>query len=98
MKYIIAPIAAFTPPLGAVLPRKQDVQVQVPSGRTFGTLFGTESEVLPDNTEIFCSEGPFVIGTGVWYKSTDYSVATDVSVPGLITIRNNSDTDLGITW
>lgn len=99
MKYTIAPDADFTPPLGLVLPRKQDVQATTPpDSRTFADLFSATSDTLPDNTEVFGDSGAYVFASGGWYKMSDYTSAAAVQVPPLITIRNASTLDIGVKW
>lgn len=89
----------FTPPLGLTIPRKQDVVAAVPSSRTLGTLLSdSDPNPVPDGTEVHLSGVTYVSNAGVWYDMVTFSDASSVAVTGSITLRNNGERDIGVTW
>lgn len=89
----------FTPPLGLTIPRKQDVVAAVPSSRTLGTLLSdSDPNPMPDGIEVHLGGVPYVSASGVWYDMATFADASSVPVSGLITLRNTSERDIGVTW
>ena len=94
----IQSVTQFAPPLGLVLPAKQDVRAAAPSGKTLGTLITSAHPAIPEGMEIHTTSDLYVFVEGHWLNQFDETNADAVEISGLITLRNNSTYDVGITW
>ncbi len=89
--------SSFKPPLGLVLPAKQDVRTTVASATALSTLITSSHPAIPEGLEIHASD-LFVFADGHWLKQSDESNADSTEVSGVIHFRNNANYDIGITW
>lgn len=86
------------PPLGLLLPAKQDTTHTVAAATTLDSLITSADPALPDGLELHASAGLFVHAGGIWLNQVDESDASTTEVSGVITLRNNATHDIGITW
>ena len=94
----IQSVPAFTPPLGLVLPKQQDVRVTLTEGRALSALITHSSPSLPTGLEVHAGFDRYVFNDGHWLNHVDESNADSAEISGVIHFRNPASYDIGITW
>lgn len=94
----ISRLLEHIPPLGMIIPAKQDAPCVLSTSRSLSSLFSSHNPSIPDNTECHAGGIVYAYHSGNWYDTTNYILADTVVISGAVTFRNTSNDDLEVTW
>lgn len=88
----------FRPPLGLVLPALQDVRHELTTSAALASLISGSSPTLPQGLQIHTGAGQYVYDGSGWLDMSNEEPAGEEVISGVVTFRNPTAYDIGITW